>query len=148
MILLDPRPFDPYAHLAEFAREAAGAGALASFVGVVRAEANVTALFLEHFPGVTERAVSAMQSEAQKRWPLLGVRVVHRVGEVAVGDPVVLVATAAVHRRPALEACDFLMDNLKTDAPFWKKELRTSGDVWIEPHAEDHQDRARWRHKG
>lgn len=147
MIFLLPEPFDPYAHLAEFAREAACAGAIASFVGVVRGEGGVKALHLDHYPGVTDAGIRAMRAEAEARWPLLASRIVHRVGEVAAGDPVVLVATAAAHRRSALEACDFLMDHLKTDAPFWKKERRSDGAVWIEPRAEDHQDRARWRRK-
>lgn len=146
MILLEPRPFDPYAHLSAFSREAGDAGAIASFVGVVRGEGGrgVRALFLDHFPGVAERAIRGAAAEAQKRWPLLALRIVHRIGETPVGEPVVLVATAAAHRRPAFEACDFLMDYLKTDAPFWKKEISGAGEVWIEPRGEDYSDRARW----
>ncbi|MEE2692606.1 MAG: molybdenum cofactor biosynthesis protein MoaE [Pseudomonadota bacterium] len=146
MILLEPRAFDPYAHLSAFSAEAVGAGAVASFIGVVRGDdgKGVLALFLDYFPGVTEKAITQAAEEARRRWPLVGVRIVHRIGEVKVGEPVVLVAVAAVHRRPALEACDFLMDFLKTEAPFWKKERRKDGDVWIEPRAEDYADRARW----
>ncbi len=146
MILLAPHSFDPYTHLSDFSKETKGAGAIASFIGVVRGEGGkgVRALYLDHFPGVTERAIRDAASEAEGRWPLLGLRVVHRIGETPVGDPVVLVATAAAHRRAAFEACDFLMDYLKTDAPFWKKEIRGDGDVWIEPRAADYADRARW----
>lgn len=144
MILLEPQSFDPYAHLAAFSREAGGAGAIASFIGIVRCEGGVRALFLDHFPGVTERAIRDAAAEAERRWPLLGLRIAHRIGETPVGEPVVLVATAAAHRRAAFEACDFLMDYLKTDAPFWKKEISGAGEVWIEPRAEDYADRARW----
>jgi len=145
MILLEPHSFDPYAHLSAFSRETGGAGAIASFIGVVRGDRkDVRALFLDHFPGVTERAIKGAAAEAEGRWPLLGLRIVHRVGETPVGEPVVLVTTAAAHRRAAFEACDFLMDYLKTDAPFWKKEISGEGEVWIEPRAKDYADRARW----
>lgn len=146
MIRLEARPFDPYAELAEFSRGAVGAGAIASFIGVVRGEAD--ALFLDHFPGVTERAIAAAAADARRRWPLIAVCIVHRVGEVPANDPIVLVATAAAHRRPAFEACDFLMDFLKTDAPFWKKQRKAGAEAWIEPRAEDYTDRARWRADG
>lgn len=148
MMILAGESFDPYAHLAAFSREVAGAGAIASFIGLVRFEGGVRALYIDHFPGVTEAAITAMVDEARSRWPLLASLIVHRTGEVAAADPVVLVAAAAAHRRAALEACDFLMDHLKTDAPFWKKEIYQSGSVWIEPRVEDHRDRNRWRCKG
>ncbi|MEQ8936512.1 MAG: molybdenum cofactor biosynthesis protein MoaE, partial [Amphiplicatus sp.] len=95
MILLESRSFDPYAHLSAFSRETDGAGAIASFIGIVRGEDEkaVRALFLDHFPGVTEKAIKDAAAEAEKRWPLLGLRIVHRVGETPVGAPVVLVAT-------------------------------------------------------
>ncbi|MGE0409736.1 MAG: molybdenum cofactor biosynthesis protein MoaE [Amphiplicatus sp.] len=144
MILLEPCSFDPYAHLSAVSRETGGAGAIASFIGLVRSEGGVRALHLDHFPGLTEAAIRRAAETARGRWPLTALRIVHRVGEARAGEPVVLVATAAAHRRPAFEACDFLMDFLKTDAPFWKKELREDGARWIEPRAEDYRDRARW----
>ncbi|MCE9682848.1 molybdopterin synthase catalytic subunit MoaE [Halomonas alkalisoli] len=122
-------------------------GAVVSFTGLVRdfnEHPDVTALTLEHYPGMTESALSEIVTEAEARWPLQGVRVIHRVGRMTPGDPIVLVVVASAHRRAAFEACDFIMDYLKTRAPFWKKEHSVSGDYWVAERDSDHQDASRW----
>lgn len=147
MIILAPDPINPAALAAEFNKGLGDAGAIASFTGLVRrdGEKQVEALFIDHAPAITQSEISRAVSEAQNRWPLIRTKIVHRIGRIAVGDPVVFVATAAMHRRAAFEACDFLMDYLKTDAPFWKKQIGRTGDEWIEPGAADYTDRDRWR---
>lgn len=147
MIRLSPELIDPVALSAEFQSALKGAGAIATFIGLVRPEGekNVEALFLDHAPGLTESAIQEAVDEALGRWPLIAVTVAHRVGRVDAGAPVVFVATAAEHRRAAFESCDFLMDYLKTDAPFWKKQIGRGGEEWIEPAQQDYTDRGRWR---
>ncbi len=145
MIQLPSESFDAGAALSSFMAKADGAGAVASFIGLVRPEeARVTALFLDHHPIMTQSVIEGAVREAEARWALRSSLIIHRVGEVVAGEPIVLVATAADHRREAFEACDFLMDFLKTDAPFWKKEQTVDGDAWISPRAADYKDRARW----
>jgi molybdopterin synthase catalytic subunit len=123
-----------------------GGGAVASFTGIVRDDGGVVAIELEHYPAMTEASLVALAEEAAARWSLLGVVLVHRVGRIAVGEPVVLVGTAASHRAEALEACAFLIDRLKTDAPFWKREHRRDGlAIWVEAKASDDNRAARWR---
>ncbi|XKE47189.1 molybdopterin synthase catalytic subunit MoaE [Halomonas organivorans] len=122
-------------------------GAVVSFTGLVRdfnERPEVQALSLEHYPGMTEAALEEIVTEAEARWPLQGVRVIHRVGRLAPGDPIVLVVVASAHRRAAFEACDFIMDYLKTRAPFWKKEHTASGEYWVAERDTDHQDARRW----
>ncbi|MBA2777646.1 molybdopterin synthase catalytic subunit MoaE [Billgrantia kenyensis] len=122
-------------------------GAVVSFTGLVRdfnESPDVTALTLEHYPGMTEAALGEIVSEAESRWPLQGARVIHRVGRLAPGDPIVLVVVASAHRRAAFEACDFIMDYLKTRAPFWKKEHSITGDYWVAERESDHRDANRW----
>jgi molybdopterin synthase catalytic subunit len=133
--------FDPSAELARFP---AGTGATVTFTGWVRAEHDLTTLTLEHYPGMTEREIARHVDEAEQRWPLLGVTVVHRVGTLKPGDPIVLVAVAAAHRREAFEACEFLMDYLKTQAPFWKQTVTASGKQWVEAKASDDAAAQRW----
>lgn len=147
MITLSSTPIDPAALGAAFMNSLAGAGAVATFTGLVRPEGerNVEALFIDHAPGFTEAAIESAVAEAQGRWTLIALLIAHRTGRVEAGAPVVFVATAATHRRAALESCDFLMDFLKTDAPFWKKQIGRSGEEWIVPRAEDYADRGRWR---
>lgn len=147
MATLTQDPIDPSALLRDFSRGLDDAGAIATFVGLVRQDGDeaVEALVLDHRPGLTEAAIARAAAEAGDRWPLRKIMIVHRVGRIAVGEAVVFVATAAAHRRAAFEACDFLMDFLKTDAPFWKKQIGRSGDRWIEPRAGDYSDRARWK---
>jgi len=145
MINITDIPFDPMAKLAAFTKANKDAGALTSFLGQVRDESgDVNELYLEHYPGVTEAGIADAVSEAKARWKLTGVMVFHRTGSVDVGEPIVLVATAAKHRRAAFLACDYLMDYLKTEAVFWKRQSGKNGTQWIEPRAEDYKDNDRW----
>ncbi|CAA9514369.1 MAG: Molybdopterin synthase catalytic subunit MoaE [uncultured Sphingomonadaceae bacterium] len=147
MIRVQAEPFDPGVELAALAAEAAGAGGIASFVGLVRArsdDATVARLELIHYPGFTERTIAAIAEDARWRFPVRGVRIVHRHGPLAPGEPIVFVAAAAEHRRAAFDAVDYLMDRLKTEAPFWKREHGPVGERWIEARDADRADRARW----
>ncbi|MCL6606928.1 MAG: molybdenum cofactor biosynthesis protein MoaE [Geminicoccaceae bacterium] len=139
--------FDPATELAAFARGRSDVGAVASFTGLVRDEHGgepVLAMTLEHYPGMTERQLARIEAEARARWPLLDVLVIHRVGRMLPGEPIVLVATASAHRAAALEACAFLIDWLKTKAPFWKLEETPAGARWVEARASDDAAAARW----
>jgi molybdopterin synthase catalytic subunit len=136
---------------AEIARMRAGnpkIGAIASFLGVVR-DVNegdaVAGMTLEHYPGMTERSIEAIVAEARARWQILDVTVIHRIGTLAPTDPIVLVVVAATHRGEAFAACEFLMDYLKTRAPFWKKESLPGGSRWVEARASDDEAAARWK---
>ena len=122
-------------------------GAVASFVGLARdltAGSGVTAMTLEHYPGMTEKALQDVVDAACARWTLLDVTVIHRVGRLLPGDPIVLVAVAGAHRGEAFAACEFIMDFLKTQAPFWKKEETPAGERWVEARASDDAAAARW----
>ena len=145
MIRLSATPFDPQAALADFSAGRTEVGAIVSFLGLARGDvAGAEALELEAYDGFTEAAIAAAVERARSRFLLLDATVIHRVGRIAVGEPIVLVLTAAAHRREAFEACDFLMDYLKSDAPFWKKEFGPDGPRWIEPTQRDLSDLARW----
>ena len=124
---------------------ALGGGAVASFTGIARADGDVTAIELEHYPAMTKASLDALVKEALARWPLLGSVIIHRVGVITVGEAIVLVGTAANHRTEALEACAFLIDRLKTDALFWKKEHRADGSAeWVEAKASDEARANEW----
>lgn len=142
-------PFEPGAELTRFTEAATGAGAIVSFTGLVRGEDQagraLTAMTLEHYPGMTEAQVQAITEDAARRWPLHSVLVIHRYGRLAAGEPIVFVAAAAAHRSAAFEAADFLMDWLKTKAPFWKLEEGADGAEWVAAKAEDDQAAERWR---
>lgn len=142
-VRVQAEPIDTAAALAGL--EAPGAGAVASFTGLVRGDDGVSVLELEHYPGATEAALEALAVEARARWSLIAVEIIHRVGPMVPGDRVVFVGTAAAHRGAALDACAFLIDRLKTDAPFWKRELRGSDARWVEPRASDDSAADRWR---
>ena len=121
-------------------------GAIASFVGLARdlnEGSGVAAMTLEHYPGMTEKALAALVEEANSRWALLDVTVIHRVGRLLPGDPIVLVAVASSHRGEAFAACEFVMDYLKTEAPFWKKESTPDGDRWVDARESDEAARGR-----
>ena len=149
MISLSEEPFDPGALLTQFCQGRSEVGAVASFTGIARAEAGeATVLELEAYPGFTEAAIGEIAGEARARFGIDDLMIRHRVGKIGPGEPIVFVATAAKHRRAAFEACDFLMDYLKSRAPFWKKEHGPGGDRWIEPTAQDHADRERWGSEG
>jgi molybdopterin synthase catalytic subunit len=125
----------------------AGVGAVASFIGTVRDRSEgqgVSAMELEHYPGMTEKAIEQMIDEAHRRFDILGARVVHRVGSLLPGDQIVLVAVSSAHRGVAFQACEFLMDYLKTQAPFWKKEATPDGARWVDARVSDDAALARW----
>jgi len=145
VIRLVDQPFDPGAELSAFANGRRETGAVATFTGIARAEDGATAILeLEAYPGFTEAQIAAIADQARARFGLHDLAILHRIGRIAPGEPIVFVATAAGHRRAAFEACDFLMDYLKSKAPFWKKEYGPNGARWVEPRAEDHADLARW----
>jgi molybdopterin synthase catalytic subunit len=143
MIRVQAEPFDSAAELAAFAARVDGAGAIASFVGLVRGE-NVSSLELDHYPALTEKVVGEIGGDARARFGLAGLVIVHRHGTLAPGEPIVFVAAAAAHRRAAFDAVDYMMDRLKTEAPFWKREHGPDGARWIEARAADLEDKARW----
>lgn len=145
MIQLTDQPFDPGALLTRFTAGRSETGAVATFTGIARADAGSTiVLELEAYPGFTELEIGRIADQARERFGLHDLAILHRVGRIAPGDAIVFVATAAGHRRAAFEACDFLMDYLKSKAPFWKKEHGPEGSRWVEPTAQDHADRNRW----
>jgi molybdopterin synthase catalytic subunit len=122
-----------------------GGGAVSSFTGISRDDGGITAIELEHYPGMTESSLLRLIDEAFARWALLGAAIVHRIGCVAVGEPVVVVGAASRHRADALEATAFLIDRLKTDAPFWKKEHYADGtSVWVDAKSSDDDRSSRW----
>lgn len=139
--------FDLNRELEAVRRDRKGVGALAVFVGTVR-DLNegdaVCSMFLEHYPGMTERSLGDIAVKAFERWSLEAVTIAHRVGWLHPGDPIVLVVVASAHRHDAFEACAFVMDHLKTDAPFWKKEKTLGGERWVQARASDAQARERW----
>lgn len=146
-IRVQSEPFDTGKEIARLYEDAAGVGAVASFLGVVRNrndERSVGSMVLEHYPGMTERAIERIVREALARWTLSAVTVIHRVGALTPGDPIVLVVTASSHRGDAFAACEFIMDFLKTKAPFWKKESTPSGERWVETRRSDFEALERW----
>ena len=136
--------FDLGVEAAAIAAQDPGIGGVASFVGLVRAEPGLISLTLEHYPGMTEKLLKAIADLASTRFELSGVTIIHRVGTLHPGDQIVLVVTAAAHRAAALAGTQFLIDWLKTDAPFWKQERLESGSRWIEPKPQDDEARSRW----
>jgi molybdopterin synthase catalytic subunit len=140
--------FDIAAEMARLTAADPDIGAVVSFTGLVRqttADGPITAMELEHYPGMTEQALVQIEDEAMERWPLQGVRVIHRYGSLEPGDRIVLVLTASHHRQAAFEAAEFLMDYLKTRAPFWKKEDHTGSARWVDARDEDDSAAARWK---
>ena len=147
--------FDAGAEIAALSAGREDVGAVASFVGLVRADkqaekvgagdtAPVQAMTLEHYPGMTEKALEAIAAEARGRWDIFGVRVIHRVGRLLPGDRIVLVAVASAHRGEAFAACEFIMDYLKTRAPVWKKEETAAGGRWVDARESDDHAAGRW----
>lgn len=123
-------------------------GALVTFSGLVRElhdNREIEALYLEHYPGMTEKSLRAIAEEAARRWPVLGITVIHRVGELAAGDQIVFVGVGSAHRQAAFSACGFIMDYLKTRAPFWKKCRDKNGEYWVEAKLSDDEAAERWR---
>ncbi len=137
--------FNPGNRLNTFSQTCGDAGAIASFIGRVRGQSgSVNQLRLQSYPGVTEQGIEQAIEQAKERWPLSAVLIIHRIGAMGVGEPIVLVATASKHRRAAFQSCDYLMDYLKTDAIFWKHQSGPDGGQWIEPRRQDYADKTRW----
>lgn len=144
-IRIQSEDFDPGAEIAALTTTAGDVGAIASFIGLVRADDRMQAMTLDHYPGFAEREIATHVAEARTRWPLLGVRVVHRVGRLTPGERIVFVGVASTHRGAAFAAAEFLMDYLKTRAPFWKLEERLDGSIWVEARESDEYRAKRWR---
>ena len=137
--------FDVAAETALLTQGRTDIGAVASFIGICRADDGLAAMVLEHYPAMTQRAMQKIATEAEARWPLTGCTLIHRVGRLEPGALIVLVLTASGHRAAALESCAFLMDWLKTRAPFWKREEFTAGHArWVEARADDEAAATRW----
>jgi len=143
MIRVQPEDFDTAAEIARL-NASTDVGAVATFTGHVRADDGLIALTLEHYPAMTEREIARHAAEAEKRWPLLGITIIHRVGRLVPGDRIVFVGVASSHRQAAFEACAFLMDYLKVHAPFWKQEEREGGTRWVEAKSTDDDAARRW----
>ena len=144
-ILVQEGLFDMATESAALTAGRTDVGGVASFLGVCRGDDALAAMVLEHYPGMTERALGRIAAEAEARWPLTGCTVIHRVGRILPGEPIVLVLTASAHRAAALESCAFLIDWLKTKAPFWKREEFADGDArWVAAKNEDDAAAARW----
>lgn len=141
-------PFDPAEELRLFSADAAGMGAIASFTGVARPEAAngsaVHSMFLDHHPRMTQRSIEEIAGDAAGRFDIVDTLIIHRCGTIEPNEPIVFVAASSRHRRAALQAVDYMMDRLKTEAFFWKREQRDSGAHWIEPTDTDYQDKERW----
>ena len=139
--------FDPGVETNAMHAANVGVGAVVGFVGYVRDfndGREVAGMFLEHYPGMTEKALAKIVAEAEQRWPLLKVQVLHRVGALEPGEPIVFVGVASAHRQAAFDACNFIMDYLKTRAPFWKKENTQEGARWVEGKQSDQDAAERW----
>ena len=137
-------PFDTAAEVASLTAGRINVGAVVTFTGLVRGDDDLISLTLEHYPAMTERALTAIAAAADARWPLAGGIVVHRVGRLLPGEPIVLVAVASAHRGAAFEAAGFLMDWLKTKAPLWKAEERAAGSTWVAARVSDDIAAMRW----
>lgn len=150
MIRVQEEDFDLGAELTALSAGRTGIGGLCSFVGLVRdmaGDAKIGAMTLEHYPGMTERALEEIETEALARWPLEATLIIHRYGRLEPGDRIVLVAAASAHREAAFEACHYLIDFLKTRAPFWKLEDTPDGPKWVDARSSDDEAVARWAAK-
>jgi molybdopterin synthase catalytic subunit len=146
-ISIQTEDFDVSHELAQLRLNDPRVGAVCSFVGTVRERnegSDVSSMELEHYPGMTEKSISAMMEEAAKRFHIFGARVIHRIGLLQPQDQIVLVAVTSAHRGMSFQACEFLMDYLKTQAPFWKKEVTPEGARWVDARVSDDQALARW----
>jgi molybdopterin synthase catalytic subunit len=144
-VRLQTAAFDQGAELNAFTAAQSGAGAIVSFTGIVRDPGGLTAMQIEHYPGMTESAIAGMVDTATTRFGLTGALVIHRHGQLAPGAPIMMIATAAPHRVAAFAAAEFLMDYLKSRAPFWKKEVTTAGAAWVEATDADEAALDRWQ---
>ncbi|MEK9965951.1 MAG: molybdenum cofactor biosynthesis protein MoaE [Rhodospirillaceae bacterium] len=151
MIRVQEEDFDTGAEIAALTADNTAIGGVATFTGLVRdmapvdgSDRPISAMTLEHYPGMTEKKLAEIEAEANRRWPLDASLIIHRYGRLEPGDRIVLVACASAHRQAAFDACEFLMDWLKTDAPFWKLEDTDAGGVWVETRKTDATAAARW----
>ncbi len=144
MIRIQPEDFDPGVELERLSAGNTAVGGVASFIGLVRDMGGGGAMTLEHYPGMTEKKLAEIEAEAQARWPLDACLIIHRYGRLEPGDRIVMVATASAHRSAALAACEFLIDWLKTKAPFWKLEETEAGARWVEARDSDDHAAERW----
>jgi molybdopterin synthase catalytic subunit len=147
-IRVQNEPLDICAIQEELRAQNPGIGAVVSFTGLMRdmnLGERVDGMLLEHYPGMTEKALQAIVSEAEQRWELMGISVVHRIGELRPLEPIVVVAVASAHRGEAFQACEFVIDYLKTRAPFWKREQTSRGGRWLEARDSDEQAERRWK---
>ncbi|MEL0169160.1 MAG: molybdopterin synthase catalytic subunit MoaE [Pseudomonadaceae bacterium] len=148
LIEVQQAQFDPGERLNRLHADQLGVGAVVGFVGYVRDYNDgdpVSGMWLEHYPGMTEKALAGIVEQAQARWPLLDVQVLHRVGQLEPGEPIVFVGVASAHRQAAFEANAFIMDYLKTRAPFWKRESTPGGERWVDARDSDEQALSRWK---
>lgn len=148
MVIIQQQDFDLATEYQTLRDSGNGTGAIATFTGLVRDfgdVSDVSGLFLEHYPGMTEKVIGDLVEQASQRWDIRAARVIHRVGKLALGDQIVFVGICSAHRSDAFAACQFIMDALKTSAPFWKKELSRSGDHWVEQKASDREQAEQWQ---
>ncbi len=150
MIKVQPGPFDVGEEIAALTTGNTSIGGIVSFVGTVREMSEgstINSMTLEHYPGMTERALEKIEAQANQRWPLQASLIIHRYGKLAPGEGIVLVITASAHRQAAFEACEFLMDWLKTKAPFWKLEENDEGGQWVDAREADTAATEKWATK-
>ena len=148
MISIQEADFNVQDEMDAFRIDCPKIGAICCFTGLVRefgGRSDLTGMFLEHYPGMTEKALQNIIDQAHERWPINQVRVIHRVGELKMSDQIVFVGVSSAHREASFSACEFIMDYLKVDAPFWKKELTTSSDNWVEEKGTDQKRAERWK---
>lgn len=147
MILIQNQDFDTGEEIRRLQEMSSAVGAVATFIGIVRnieGQAPLRKMLLEHYPAMTESRLEAITDEARKKWQLIGVSIIHRVGELTTGDQIVFVGVASEHRQDAFFACQFIMDFLKTDAPIWKKAFTEEGEYWIEAKESDGDAMDKW----
>ena len=147
MIRIQPDDFNLQAELEQLQSRAPGAGAVVSFLGLVRDldhGSRIDSLYLEHYPGMTESSIGAIVQEASSRWSVMDSTVIHRVGELRASEQIVMVAVASAHRKDAFEACEFIIDFLKTRSPIWKKERTEAGSSWVASRKSDFETAAGW----
>lgn len=147
MVSIQPEDFDAAAEYQTLRDSGAGTGAIVTFTGLVRDSGDkpdVRGLYLEHYPGMTEAVIEDLIQQAAARWDVRKARVIHRVGRLELSDQIVFVGVASAHRGDSFSACQFLMDALKTSAPFWKKEIMSEGEHWVEQKATDRQQSDQW----
>ena len=146
-IIVQSEDFDLTTEVALAKASNANIGAIVSFVGTVRdlESKNLNTMTLEHYPGMTEKSLQSIAENAKIKWKLQSVTIIHRIGKLDINDQIVLVITASKHRQEAFESCNFIMDFLKTDAPFWKKETTTTAEKWVESRTQDIEKKKQWK---